>query len=86
MDGLRQEVDDLGQLKLGLVLTGNIGEGDLWPLRIMLARLAATEAEHVLLTTAHRASHEQDQPEEQQQRHEIDEQEQGSWNCSAACP
>ena len=69
-----QEVDDFGQLLLGLLFAGNIGKGDLRSLRIVEARAAAAEAEDVLLAARHLAAHEDDQRDDEDDRQEVDQQ------------
>jgi hypothetical protein len=71
---IAQEVDNFGQLALGFFLTGHIGKGHLRPLGIVLPRSAPAETEDVLLTAGHLAPHEEDEPQEKQNRQEAHQQ------------
>ena len=72
--GVAQEVDDLGQLRLGLVDPGDVGERDPVAGRLVPARARAAEvAEHVL-DVAGAAHQPEEQQDEQDRRREAEQQ------------
>ncbi|MDF3015537.1 MAG: hypothetical protein K0R44_762 [Thermomicrobiales bacterium] len=69
-----QEINNLGQLLLGLILAGDVGERYLRTLRVMLLGPRPAESEDILLTPRHLTTHEHDQADDEQERQEGDEQ------------
>ena len=63
MSGIFRKSTTLVELGLGLVLAGDVGEGDLGLLGVVEARPAAAEPEDPLLAALHLAAEVQEEPE-----------------------
>ena len=84
--GILEEVDDLGQLLLRLLLTRDIGEGDMRALRVVDVAPERAEAEDVLLPARQLPPDQNDQADEERQGQQADEEiEQQRHEAAAVC-
>ena len=84
LGGVAEEVDDFHQFLFGLILARYVRKRHLGPFRVVLAGLASSEAEDILLAAAHLPTHQHDKAEEEQERKEAEKQ--AGPDRSGGCP
>ncbi len=67
-----EELDDLDELRLGLVLAGDVGERDLGPLRVVDPRSGSSKPEDARLALLHPTTGIDEEPDQQQERQDAE--------------